>query len=819
LPVNKSGRACGLLAAFGCLFVSSTLVALAQNASPPPSPGPSTPAQVTPSTTPQTAPSTPVQTTPSTPAQTTPSTSAQTTPTPPKPAAKPKPKPKPTNTAANPPSTSGTALPEGVALPQITVRSLSVMTPPPSRPTTQGSGQAVVFSPTTTVTPSDESASSTTVITASDIESRQLRTVPDVLATVPGLNVVQSGGPGDQTSVFIRGTNSNHVKVLIDGIDVSDPSNPPGSYDFGQLLTGDIERIEILRGPQSGLYGSDAIGGVISITTKSGYGPPRFVFSTEGGSFGTTNERAGLSGSQGDFNYVFNVQHFQSASTPVTPASDLAPGEQRNNDFYDNWTYSTKLGYKVTDNFAVNVVGRYTDSKLHFTGDDFVDFFPLSFAEPIQSQQVDHQFAGRAEAVWSPTAALKNFFGVNYSNSWTWELDPNMDTGFVTPTVLPPMVNLGTRTKEDYRGELQVAPGQLFVFGAEDQNETLRTNSSSIIDPTFCCETFFITNAERRNDAGWLELQNQLTRQFSIVSNVRYDANEDFGDHTTFRVAPVYVVPQTDTKLKASYGTGFKAPPLVDLYVNFLPGFLANPDLKPEESKGWDIGFEQPLANDSFRFGSTYFRNDINNLIEAVITQTPGVESLANIEEASTFGFENFAAWRVNSRLNFRADYTYTVAKVDESNSTSCTIPPIMPPCDGQQLVRRPKNKASLTTNWQATERLSLSSTLLYVGPWWDITRQTTAPDGFNAYVKAPGFTTVNLAANYALRDDVTLFARIDNLFNAQYEDPLGFMHPGFGAYAGIRLTAGGLPSSSSAPDGLPGVAPPNPSPRSAGVN
>jgi len=147
---------------------------------------------------------------------------------------------------------------EAVQLPAISVTAI-----PPSRPTNQGPSNSVVVSPTTQPTPSDQSASSVTVITAGDIEAQHRLTVPDALAAVPGLNVVQTGGPGGQTSVFIRGTNSNHVKVLVDGIDVSDPSNPNGSFDFGQLLTGDIERIEILRGPQSGLYGSDAIGGVI----------------------------------------------------------------------------------------------------------------------------------------------------------------------------------------------------------------------------------------------------------------------------------------------------------------------------------------------------------------------------------------------------------------------------------------------------------------------------------------------------------------------------------------------------------------------------
>ena len=201
--------------------------------------------------------------------------------------------------------------------------------PAASKPTVGASGDSVVVGPTTVPTPSYRSPSSTTVITAADIESHQYRTVPDALALVPGLNVVQTGGPGGQTSIFIRGTNSNHVKVLIDGIDVSNPSNPNQSFDFGQLLTGDIARIEVLRGPQSGLYGSDAIGGVISITTKTGSGPPTVTAMVEGGSFATFNQRVGLSGSQQKFNYAFNIQHWYSGSTPVTPLNQLAPGKRK----------------------------------------------------------------------------------------------------------------------------------------------------------------------------------------------------------------------------------------------------------------------------------------------------------------------------------------------------------------------------------------------------------------------------------------------------------------------------------------------------------
>ena len=228
--------------------------------------------------------------------------------------------------------------------------------------------------------------------------------------------------------------------------------------------------------------------------------------------------------------------------------------------------------------------------------------------------------------------------------------------------------------------------------------------------------------------------------------------------------------------------------------------------MKPEESTGWDAGFEQPIANGAFRFGSTYFRNDIRNLIVDNATFT----TLINIGNTSAFGTENFAAWQVNKYINLRADYTYTVAKAD-SQPISC------PPCAGQQLLRRPKNKASLTADWLVSDRLSFSGTLLYVGSWWDITRQSP-----NFYVKAPGFTTINLAANYLLRDDVTLFGKIDNLLNKQYEDPLGFMRPGFGIYGGVKVTFGGTPSGDVARATTAathaGPASPSLSPRSQGV-
>ena len=334
----------------------------------------------------------------------------------------------------------------------------------------------IVVSPTLLPTLASQLGSSVTTITATDIQRQQLRTVPDALRKVPGLDIVQTGGPGGQTSVFLRGTNANHVKVLIDGIDVGNPSNTNGSFDFAHLLTDDIQSIEVLRGPQSGLYGSDAIGGVISITTKKGEGPPKVTATAEAGSLGTFNQTVSLRGAQANFNYAFNVVHLRSTDIPVTPLHLLAPGEKRNNNNYDNWTYSTKLGADLTDNVAVNLAARYTNSKLGFTGDDFT-LYPLDYPEALQSTQRNRNFYGRGEAVWSLfDGRFKNYFGVNYTNQWDWNLDPNADFSFASPAVAPAITNLGERTKIDWRGEAKVMPGQTVVLGLERQWDRLRTD-------------------------------------------------------------------------------------------------------------------------------------------------------------------------------------------------------------------------------------------------------------------------------------------------------------------------------------------------------
>lgn len=601
----------------------------------------------------------------------------------------------------------------------------------------------IVVSPTSVPTPTDQVASSITVITGADIAREQRRTVPDVLSTVPGLNVVQAGGPGGQTSVFLRGTNSNHVKVLIDGIEVSDPSNPGRTFDFGQLLTADIERVEVLRGPQSGLYGADAIGGVISIVTKKGEGPAKAVARVEGGSFGTFNQAASLSGSQDRINYAFNVTHLRATETPVTPLELLPPGRARNNDSYDNVTVSTKLGADLSENLSVNYVARYTDARLDFTGNDF-STFPAT-AQAMQSYTLTHQFFTRGETVLSAfDGRWKNYFGVAYTDHWNFNKSP--DTAF-GPS--PATVNTGERVKYDWRSVAQLTPGQTLVTGLEREDERLRTSA---------------TQASNGNTGAYAELQSNAADRLFLVSNIRRDENDSFGGATTFRVAPAVLVPGTETKLKASFGTGFKAPTLNQLFVSFPDfGFFANPNLQPEESFGYDAGFEQPLFADHVRFGATYFHNDVRNLIDSNATFTTNI----NIGRAETYGVETFGTIAVSERVRLRADYTYTEAR----DLTT-----------GLLLLRRPRNKVSLTGSWNATDALLLSATLVHVGEFADVSRATSAP------VTAPGYTVVNVAAEYQTDTRWKVFGRVDNLFDEHYQDPTGFLRPGIGVFGGVQL-------------------------------
>jgi vitamin B12 transporter len=592
----------------------------------------------------------------------------------------------------------------------------------------------VVVTPTRLPTPENEVGSSITVITQEEIQRKQERTLPDALKDVPGLNVVQTGGPGGTTSVFMRGANANQTKVFIDGIDATDPAT--GTFNFEHVLTWDIERIEVVRGPQSGLYGADAIGGVINIITKKGSGPAQFAGSLEGGSFGTLNQNIRVGGSTDRFNYYVDFAHFHTADTPVTPA-DLVPlGRPITGNAYDNKTLSARFGGSLADNFDVGAVLRYIDTSLRFTGDDF--FGP----EALQSTESEQRIFTRGTAyLVSFGGALDQTLGLAYTKFNQRDFDPN------PPAPVPSFFN-GDRLKADWQGDTKLMEGQILTLRAEHQRDEISTPVAEVTD-----------------NAGMIQLQSSIGERFFNAASVRYDSYDAFGGKPTFRIAPTLLIPETGSRLKGSIGTGFKPPTLAQLFQNFPSfNFFGNPNLKLETSVGYDMGFEQTLLEKRLQFGATYFHNNIDNLFATNDTFT----SFENVGRATTYGVESFAAYTPWEPLTLRADYTFLIARNDILD---------------QELLRRPKHKASWNAAWHITEAAVVSATLLYVGPWVDVNRAGTVSG-----VPANGYTLVNLAGSYDLGDGVSAYARIDNLFDRRYQDPTGFLRPGLGVFAGVRL-------------------------------
>jgi len=602
----------------------------------------------------------------------------------------------------------------------------------------------IVTGATRIPTPEDQLGTSVTVVTGDQIEQKQQRTLPEVLQDVPGLNVVQAGSPGGTASVFIRGTNGNHTKVLVDGIDVSDPSSADGSFDFSQLLASDIDRVEVLRGPQSGLYGSEAIGGVINIITKTGNGPPKAIAGVEGGSFGTFNQTAGISGSQARFNYNANIAHYRTTNTQVTPSDLVPPGRPLNDDFYDNTTYATKLGANLTDNFDVGLVARYIDTDLRSTSDDII-----AGPEAIRTNSDNHELFTRGTAHLTLFDGLfDQTLGYGYTNYRRRIFDPNAATlAFGND----PGYFRGDRTKLDYQGNIDVMAGQIVTIGAEHERDTINDSSPA--------------TGAYSNNAGFVQLQSSFGERFFNTASLRYDGNTQFGGATTYRIAPAIIVPETDTTFRGSVGTGFKAPTLDQLFDSFPEfGFFANPNLVPEKSFGWDAGVEQKFLDRRASVGATYFHNDITNLIDFNDTFT----TLINVGEATTYGVESFVAYKPWDALSLRVDYTYTMARNDITD---------------EALSRRPKHKASLSATWQVTERASLTGTVLYTGSWIDSNRSGTM-----AGLVASPYTLVNIAGSYDVGHGVTAFARIDNLTDRHYQDPIGFLHQGIGVFGGVKV-------------------------------
>ena len=617
----------------------------------------------------------------------------------------------------------------------------------------------VVVTATRNETREKQIANTVTVITAEEIKARRINAVADILRVVPGLDVVSTGGTGQQTSVFTRGADSNQTLVLIDNIRMNDPGDPGNAFDFANLQVDDIERIEILRGAASAMWGADAMGGVIHIITKHGKGAPSVSALAEGGNYDTYKVGAGVSGEHEGLSYALSTSHFSNLG--VSAAAQSMGNSER--DKYLNTTLQSRLSYQVTDQLDLDWSLRFNGAE---TGLDNCGGFGYkswtgSFVRcDNPSYFMDtNQVYTRGQARWFLLDGFwEQRFGVNYtlSDRSTYYTAP------LAPGWIPPTDNQGQETKVEWLNFLHLSEENTVIAGVEERFDTFDSLSGLAPSTTGYGSTMNNTGFYLQDQAGWLE-------RFHSTLGGRIDDNSRFGTYLTWRFNQVLEIPEWSNRIKANIGTGFRPPSLCEL----SPDCFGNPDLKPETSLDWDAGFEQDFLDRSLLTGVVYFDNNYSNLIQWNPSANGGLGKVENVSTAIAQGIESFVEYKLDAQWALRANYTLdqTYGRYDAMTGQRSNEP----------LLLRPRNKGNFDVDYKADNGLALHLNVLVVG-------SRSSYDTVGTIRSVPGYVLVNLSGNYALSKEVTLFTRLDNLLNKQYEQIWGYGTLGFYGVSGLTV-------------------------------
>lgn len=610
----------------------------------------------------------------------------------------------------------------------------------------------IVVTASRIATSTKEIASSVTVITKQELEQTKKTFAIEALQEVLGLTILQSGAVGSSASVMLRGANSEHTLVMIDGVEVNDPITPSRTYDFSHIRVEGIERIEILRGPQSTLYGSDAMAGVINIITQKGKGKPRLQLSSLGGSYGTLSGTAGLTGSLERLHYSLWASSLISQGFSAANAALEGNSEA---DGYKNLSLSFRTGYKASDSIDLDISARFID-----TNSD-IDNYGSAFGDDPNNIQTYQSFYLRGQ-----------FRGLFLKNRWEqkWTLSyihSNRETN--NPTDERHMFDADRShykshtMRLDWQNSLFLHKSNTLTFGGEYQQE--RGESSYYSESIWGPSTSSFPQNEAHNTGGYIQDQMKFAGVFFLTAGIRYDSHSQSGHSTTYRIAPAFFVQQTNTKLKATYGTGFKSPSLYQLYAPAnIWGPIGNKNLMPEETTSWDLGIEQDFWDGKVCLEGTYFSSRFENLIEYDYTQ-----GYINIAKASSKGVEFGFRYAPAENLLLSASYSHIVAK--DLNT-------------GKALLRRPKNKysASLNLGFLAKGRLVLS--LIHLGARDDL----EWIDWISTRVQMDAFTLLNATISWNILPNIQLYLRMENILNQQYELIKGYGTPAFSAYGGFEI-------------------------------
>jgi vitamin B12 transporter len=609
---------------------------------------------------------------------------------------------------------------------------------------------------TATQTPSNtlELANSISTIDSTELINKNSFNTFDVLKNEYGLSFSQQGTKASVSNVYIRGANSSHTLVLVDGVEVNLPSDPSNFYNFFSLPIENINRIEVLRGPQSTLYGSNALAGVINIISEQGTGKPIFTLSTEGGSYNTFKGTVSSLGKLDKFNYSVALSRIKSDA--YSAAAEKYGNTEKDGYQLDN--ISSILGYEFSDNFKIDFVIRFNKSSSDL---DQSLGSPEFWDDPTYIFNQEEFFVRGQGKLNLFDNKWNQKFGITYfSNVREYSFDTSAASAYSSWSNYN-----GKKYKADWQNDFQFFRNNLITAGVEFEFE--ETASEYYLFSSFKPPDYASIIPKTNVNTFGIYLQDQFNagESFFGTIGVRLDNNSQFGNAITYRIAPAYMFWQTGTKLKATLGTGFKAPSLFYLY----DPLYGNPDLDPEKSLGWDAGIEQYFWGEGFSIGATYFFNKFDDMFGF----DPITFKTVNINKAETNGVEIFTKAALTDGLDVKVNYTYTNAK-DKSENTSDY---------NKKLVRRPEHKAGLFLSYSFNKSTNANIELIYVG-------EREEPDFINypSRIIMPDYFLINFAAHYDVFSFLRLQGRIENLLDKQYEEIYGYGTAGFSVYGGISL-------------------------------
>ncbi len=574
--------------------------------------------------------------------------------------------------------------------------------------------------------PASEIGQAVTVIDRAEIERRQTVVVSDLLATTPGVTVTRNGTLGALTGVRIRGAEADQTLVVIDGVRVNDPASTGGGFDFGNLLSSSVERIEVLRGPNSVPWGSQAIGGVVNIITAA---PTEGIQARANAEYGYADNMfasAGVSGKSGPVSGSLTGGYLKTDGI-----SSAASGTER--DGYRQYGATGRVGVEFAPGIGLDLRGYFADSKVEI--DDGFD--PKTFLV------ADSLAYGTTQELYGYAGLHANFADGRFNNRVAFTIaDINRDN-FSQPGGDVSFIGRGRSERYEYQGDFRPLDQVRIVAGVERENS--RFNDG-------------VTYA----DTGITSIYGQLIVKpldiLTITGGVRNDDHEDFGSHTTFGANAALAL-RTGTTVRASYGEGFKAPTLYQLFSEY-----GDRDLDPETARNFDIGIEQAFLDDRARVGVTYFNRRTRNQIDFDL----GTFTYQNIARAEADGVEFTLALRPVDALTLTANYSYIHT---ENRAIGANY--------GKDLARRPKQTASVNADYRFAFGLSVGGTVSLVGDSFDDAGNTTRLDGY---------ALASVRAEVPIDDRIALYGRVDNLTDARYQTIAGYGNYGRAAYGGVRL-------------------------------